>query len=240
MGTGSSCSIFAAVEPRNRRRGCARRLEPTIDDLAGLPVEVRRRHPRCCRRGPTTTSASMLGRAAPRAPARAPCRRARHPASRIDAGVDARRQIDRHERQQSQLGAASPSASATASSSSASAPGRVPTAAVMRVTPVEASIRAGSLGREHDGHGRGVQQFGCDGSRGGGARGGRRWRAPTTMCAAPNSSRPRRPVPRRTSRAKRTCVPSATLAGMSRRPPSRAMPSACSADVARRSPRRAA
>ena len=30
IGTGSSCSILAAVEPRKRRRGRASRLEPTI------------------------------------------------------------------------------------------------------------------------------------------------------------------------------------------------------------------
>ena len=99
---GSSCSIFAAVEPRNSRRGCASRLEPTSASSPGCQLEMLARRLRCCRRGrrrPRRQSSAGKGL---REPARGPGRRGRAPATRIAPVSTLGRQIDRHEREQPQ------------------------------------------------------------------------------------------------------------------------------------------
>ena len=100
MGTGSSRSIFAAVDPRNRWRGAARRLEPTSTSSPGVPVEVRPRPARSSipsRRSTRRRRAVRAGRGARRASTSSACavlgelRRARRRCRRAGRSRRARR-----------------------------------------------------------------------------------------------------------------------------------------------------
>ena len=188
------------------RRGRAEEEPPRLgeaaraDDgeLAGLPARAARRRLRCCRRG----------RPRPRRRRRreSVCERLREHVVGVggtgdadDAGVDARGQVDRRRATAAAARHRSRRPARRASSSSASAPGRVPIAAVMRVTP--APDRSGASPRARA---RPARRTECSSSRrrpcrAGADRAGRRWPR-RRRCARRRTRRPRRRGPRRTTR----------------------------------------
>ena len=103
MGTGSSCSIFAAVEPRNSLRGWASLTGGDDRQFAGLPAEVLDRV-----FDAVAATDDGLGFCDP---GQVLARLREHlvgvggTGDSDDAGVDTRGQIDRHEREQPQFGA---------------------------------------------------------------------------------------------------------------------------------------
>ena len=64
IGTGSSCSIFAAVEPRKSRRGWARRLEPTTASSPGSQLSWETASSMLSPRATTTSASTPSGSSA--------------------------------------------------------------------------------------------------------------------------------------------------------------------------------
>ena len=162
IGTGSSCSIFAAVEPRKRRRGCARRLEPTTASSPGSQPRWATASSMLSPRATTTSASTPSGSASSALPQHVVGVGGAGDAD--DAGVDARR-AGRPRRARAAAARRRSRWRARRSRRAArSAPGRVPIAAVTRRDAGGRVDPPRALGREHDGHVGGVQQLGGDGA----------------------------------------------------------------------------
>ena len=161
IGTGSSCSIFAAVEPRKSRRGWARRLEPTTASSPGSQLSWETASSMLSPRATTTSASTPSGSCASAFESTSSACAA--PAMRMTPVSTRRRKVDRDEREQAQLGAGRcGERRARVEQRIGARPGsdrrRDARDARGRVDAPRA------LGREHDGQLRGVEQLAGDGS----------------------------------------------------------------------------